>query len=107
MKPQRAQATGSGRRVTCLFLGLFLCSGNGWSARSWGADIPSNAEKCARIVRADVVAIDQCLVLNRFGTAVPNGMIYALRRDVVSSPDPVQKNLQPGAVTLRAGKRPR
>ena len=62
---------------------------------------------CARIVQADVVAIDQCLVINRFGTAIPNGMIFALRRDIVSNTDPPKEDLQPGDVVLREGKRPR
>lgn len=36
-----------------------------------------------RTVCADVVAMDQMLVYNRFGTFNPFGMMYALRRDVV------------------------
>jgi hypothetical protein len=107
MRPQRAQTAGRGRHVTCLFLGLFLGSGASRSAQCRGADTPSNADKCARIVRADVVAIDQCVTYNRFGTALPTGMMFVLRRDVVSTPDPAQKELKPGAVILRDGKRPR
>ena len=36
-----------------------------------------------RTVCADVVALDQVLVYNRFGSFNPYGMMYALRRDVV------------------------
>jgi hypothetical protein len=36
-----------------------------------------------RTICADVVALDQMLVYNRFGSFNPFGMIYALRRDVV------------------------
>ena len=42
-----------------------------------GLAAPSNVEKCARIVHADVVALDQCLVFNRYGTAMPDGMLFA------------------------------
>ena len=41
-------------------------------------------ERYGRTVCADVVALDQMLVYNRFGSFNPYGMIYALRRDVVS-----------------------
>ena len=40
--------------------------------------------KLDRTVCADVVALDQTLVYNRFGSFNPYGMIFALRRDVAS-----------------------
>ena len=40
-------------------------------------------KRFGRTVCADVVAIDQMLVYNRFGAFNPFGMMYALRRDVV------------------------
>ncbi len=107
MRPQRAHRKGRGGHATWLLLGFFVGSGASWTARSRAADTASNADQCARIVHADVVAIDQCVIYNRYGTALPNGMIYALRRDVVSSANPVQTALEPGAVVLRDGKRPR
>ena len=67
-----------------------------------GPPIPAN---CARMIKADVVALDQAIVYNRLGTVNPNGMIYALRRDIVAI-DP-SKGLSPGNVRLRADKRPR
>ncbi|WP_437738871.1 multicopper oxidase domain-containing protein [Sorangium sp. So ce1335] len=58
-----------------------------------------------RTVYADVVALDQVYVYNRFGSFNPAGMIYALERDVV--PIDPHKRLGPGNARLRDGKRPR
>ncbi|WP_257165109.1 multicopper oxidase domain-containing protein [Bradyrhizobium sp. SRS-191] len=58
-----------------------------------------------RIMHADVVAFDQPMMINRLGTSRPEGMIYALRRDVVMI-DPSQ-DWVPGNVQLRSDKRPR
>ena len=66
---------------------------------------------------ADVVALNQPFTLNRLGAMVPQGMIYALKRDVV--PDTCYSGggdcttsgqpftLQPGKVQLRRDRRPR
>jgi hypothetical protein len=62
---------------------------------------------CARLLHADVVAIDQVFFWNRLGAVQPQGMIYALRSDVVASSGSSSDVLQPGQVQLRAGKRPR
>jgi hypothetical protein len=68
---------------------------------------------CARKIRARVVALDQVYFWNRLGAVQPQGMIYALRDDVVhvdqdeSSCDAPRLHLKPGQVRLRAGKRPR
>ena len=35
------------------------------------------------MVKAQVVALDQPFMWNRLGTAMPSGMMYALRSDVV------------------------
>jgi hypothetical protein len=71
------------------------------------APIPSPAPTpaCERTIKADVVALDQALIFNRLGTVNPNGMIYALRQDVVAI-DPL-KGIVAGNVRLRADKRPR
>ncbi|WP_438022830.1 copper oxidase [Sorangium sp. So ce233] len=58
-----------------------------------------------RTVYADVVALDQVYVYNRFGSFNPVGMIYALKRDVV--PIEPDEPLRPGNARLRDGKRPR
>jgi len=57
-------------------------------------------------VYAEVVALDQPWTFNRLGSTQPSGMVFALKRDVVSTTagDP---SLQPGHVALRATKRPR
>jgi hypothetical protein len=67
------------------------------------------------LVKADVVALDQAIVLNRLGASLPNGMIFALAQDVCLPGGPVIDG-QPtcaagppsaGSVMLRPGKRPR
>ena len=66
----------------------------------------SNAmAQCARTITADVVALDQPFFWNRLGAVQPQGMMFALRRDVVSSSS--SSGLTPGNVQLREGKRPR
>ncbi len=61
-----------------------------------------------RTIHADVVALDQQLVYNRFGSMNPYGMIYALKRDVVNRDgSPLTEQSKPGQVRLRVGKRPR
>src|SRR2546422_460841 len=69
---------------------------------------------CNRTLFANVVALDQPLMLNRLGSYIPGGMIYALARDVVDtgggSPTPTScagGACKPGQVALRDHKRPR
>lgn len=38
----------------------------------------------ARTIKSSVVALDQVIIFNRFGAVNPNGMIYALKQDVVA-----------------------
>jgi hypothetical protein len=59
---------------------------------------------CARTITAKVVALDQPYLVNRLGAAMPEGMVYALERDVVPKSGTTLKH---GNVMLRAGKRPR
>ncbi len=64
----------------------------------------ASAQTCARTLTADVVAFDQVFFWNRLGAMQPQGMMFALRRDVV----PISGSaLSPGNVRLRADKRPR
>ena len=60
---------------------------------------------CARTIVADVVAFDQVFFWNRLGAVQPQGMMYALRRDV----EPIDSSLGlvRGNVRLREDKRPR
>ena len=67
--------------------------------------LPSPTPACARTIKADVVALDQVIMFNRLGAVNPNGMIYALKQDVVAI-DPA-KGLVAGNVRLRSDKRPR
>jgi len=71
------------------------------------ADTPADVVPagCARLLHADVVAIDQVFFWNRLGAVQPQGMMFALRSDVM--PSSGGKELLPGAVQLRPGKRPR
>ncbi len=56
-------------------------------------------------VNAEVVALEQAYVLNRFGAYVPAGMLYALKRDVVAAES--GRPAGPGNAKLRSDKRPR
>ncbi len=77
----------------------------------------ATAIACERNIRASVVAVEQAIVLNRFGAFNPAGMLFALQRDVVFSghasiPEGtavIDNNLHeaPGFVKLRSDKRPR
>ena len=58
-----------------------------------------------KTIFADVVALDQVIIYNRLGATNPNGLIYALRRDVVVKDS--TKPFGPGNVMLRPDKRPR
>ncbi|RZS54551.1 copper oxidase [Sphaerotilus mobilis] len=85
--------------------GLVIALLSGWHAA------PAVARP-AGTVEADVVAIDQPMVYNRFGSYNPYGMVYALKRDVVDLDSGLTLD-QPGAVAtpcrvaLREDKRPR
>ncbi|HYO14322.1 MAG TPA: copper oxidase [Thermoanaerobaculia bacterium] len=65
----------------------------------------AQAQTCARTLTADVVALDQVFFWNRLGAVQPQGMVFALRRDVVATNG--SATLSTGNVQLRAGKRPR
>src|SRR5687767_3011582 len=88
----------------CLALLISAFALVSWSESILAQSIPIPAG-CARVIRADVIALDQVFFWNRLGAVQPQGMIYALRRDVVPI-DPSQ-GLVPGNVRLREDKRPR
>ncbi len=98
---------------------------------SWSKTPPSSSAipalcEADHTVNAKVVALEQAYVYNRFGAFNPGGMLYALRRDVVSTgtdeggddaalgeghaipsePGPMD-SLLAGNVRLRSDKRPR
>ena len=72
---------------------------------------------CKRNITADVVAIDQAFYYNRLGAINANGMMYALRGDVVDNTTGLSEaelqeidpnaSLVAGNVSLRPDKRPR
>jgi len=71
---------------------------------------PAKAQAvCNRMLAADVVAFDMPIMFNRLGAQNINGMMYALRQDVVdkTSLKPIGSGGTPGNVTLRPDKRPR
>ncbi|WP_449433005.1 manganese-oxidizing multicopper oxidase MnxG [Pseudomonas putida] len=75
-----------------------------------GGEMAEAAVQCQRTLVANVVAMDQPLMFNRLGAHNPNGMMFALRGDVVDSNGVLITqggNATPGQVTLRADKRPR
>ncbi len=70
--------------------------------------------QCTGYVDADVVALDQAWTWNRYGALEPQGMMYALKSDVLPLADPdglpdpgVTYALAAGSVQLRRDKRPR
>ncbi|CAE6904070.1 putative Manganese oxidase [Pseudomonas marincola] len=68
------------------------------------------AISCERNLVANIVAIDQPLMFNRLGAQNINGMMFALRSDVVDANQvPLTQGgmVVPGEVTLRPDKRPR
>lgn len=66
---------------------------------------------CERLVKAEVVALEQAIVLNRYGAFNPSGMLFALKRDVVLNDGTALSDanikIAPGNVKLRDDKRPR
>ena len=80
---------------------LALCGGVDAQAQ----ETPTSTATCNRTITANVVAFDQVFFYNRLGAVNPAGMIYALRRDVVSINSAL--GLVPGNVQLRPDKRAR
>ncbi|MCY1342262.1 hypothetical protein D9M68_271810 [compost metagenome] len=92
--------------------GIFGWSGTGLAVLSLllGGGQAQAAVQCQRNLVANVVAIDQPLMFNRLGAQNVNGMIYALRRDVVDDQGVLLSRggaAVPGRVALRPDKRPR
>ncbi|MBK5102991.1 MAG: hypothetical protein JJE42_01980, partial [Burkholderiales bacterium] len=73
---------------------------------------PAHASiSCERQISADVVVIDKPLMFNRLGATNVNGMMYALKRDVINTssllPLTAGGAATPGQVNLRPDKRHR
>lgn len=99
-RKRRREGRGGARRA---FLGAF-CFGAVLAALPQDG-AAAGGPVCERTITADVVALDQVITFNRFGAKNPYGMIYALKRDVVSTDG--GPTLEPGKVRLHSGKRPR
>ena len=74
--------------------------------------LPAHAAiNCERQISADVVAFDKPLMYNRLGASNVNGMMYALRRDVINTQSMLPLSAggaaTPGQVDLRPDKRHR
>ncbi|HEX7285135.1 MAG TPA: multicopper oxidase domain-containing protein [Candidatus Angelobacter sp.] len=63
------------------------------------------AAQCTNTTQADVVALDQVYFWNRLGAVEPQGMVFALARDIVAIDPSI--GIAPGNVQLRPDKRPR
>lgn len=83
---------------------IFIATAASTAVAQKQLDAPVPVPTCARTITADVVAFDQIIFYNRFGSFDPAGMMYALRRDVV----PITgTEIGPGNTQLRPDKRAR
>ncbi|HXM34780.1 MAG TPA: hypothetical protein VN920_06315, partial [Pyrinomonadaceae bacterium] len=57
--------------------------------------------QCRRTINADVVALQQPIMLNRLGAAIPSGLVFALKSDTLSGPQ-LKPNKRPRPLVLRA-----
>jgi hypothetical protein len=93
-----------------------------WARTAWGLALTGLAAlamapdaqaaiSCQRQVTANVVAFDKPLMYNRLGAGNVNGMMFALKRDVINtsnqSPLTVSGQAAPGKLDLRPDKRHR
>ncbi len=97
--------------VGCVLAGTACSSVSNYSTESSAHGSPTSLPVCTRMIKAEVVALEQAIVLNRFGAFNPSGMLFALKHDVVlSNGTPLnEENIKtaPGNVRLRDDKRPR
>lgn len=99
----------SGRYWSLLLLGGCVLLG---SACVGIHPVPTVPNVCKeRTIKAEVVALEQAIVLNRYGAFNPSGMLFALKHDVVfhdGTPlNDANMKEAPGNVRLREDKRPR
>jgi hypothetical protein len=85
--------------VTLGLAALILFAGSG----------PAAAQTCtaSNTKSANVVALDQPFFWNRLGAVQPQGMIFALKGDVINKSGNPNDPLTPGQVMLKPTKRPR
>jgi manganese oxidase len=95
------------QRVLVMMVLALVNAANTSAVQAAQSETPQSVSQCesGRIVKADIVAIEQAYLLNRFAAFVPAGMLYALRSDVVAADK--DKPVGPGNAMLRSNKRPR
>jgi hypothetical protein len=71
--------------------------------------LAQTSDGCARTIKANVSALDQPYLVNRLGAMMPEGMVFALDRDIVATTCPTGPACKPskGNARLRDGKRAR
>ena len=62
-----------------------FCVATGFLALGAGKAVAAEQPMCGKTIKADVVALDQPLMFNRLGAQNVNGMMYALRNDVITT----------------------
>lgn len=105
-----AASSGNHFKGVAILLAMLASYSPAWADKG-GGDTPQQSQ---RTIHAEVVALDQAITYNRFGSINPYAMMFALRRDVVDAqeqplgaPDAIADSGHAGNVRLRAGKRPR
>ena len=96
MKPRSRRSFGLSLVFSCLFACLAVVAPRAAA---------SEESVVGNTVFADVVALDQPFMFNRLGAAQPQGMIFALARDIV--PMEAAQGIAAGNVMLRKDKRAR
>ncbi|MGI9168040.1 MAG: hypothetical protein ACR2G5_16955 [Pyrinomonadaceae bacterium] len=80
-----------------LFLSFLFISG------PVGAQTTARPSACKRTIKAAVVALAQPIMLNRLGAALPNGLVFALKRDTVAGlGNQLRADKRPRPIVLRA-----
>ncbi len=95
--------TASLKRLSACFLMVLLGFSGCQYPPTQGPESQGKREPAT--IYAEVVALDQVICYNRFGSHNPYGMVYALKDDVVSEDG--GHELKPGHVRLRSNHRPR
>jgi hypothetical protein len=105
----RTQRQGSRIAVSGVYSLLVTLTAGLALAAPAAAQTTAPAVCTGRTVTADVVVFDQPIVNNRLGSQNVNGIMYALRRDVVNKNtlQPCGTGCQAGLVVVRPDKRPR
>ncbi|HYH08130.1 MAG TPA: hypothetical protein VEK11_13820 [Thermoanaerobaculia bacterium] len=94
------------RSRTLLALSLVLAFASIAGAQTVTCPSPSaGLQPGPATIKAEIAAFNQPYFLNRYGAAMPQGMMFALKRDIV--PINAAAGLVPGNVMLKPTKRPR